>query len=106
VPYSLRLAYPAGRTSRTRRGPEEAAGHSSDPSASGPAVSGTPVPPTQPDVVISLHPHGLACPWPLLPYKAALPPLDVGVSSHPLYGWGTEVQDVARLPADRRLGGK
>lgn len=42
----------------------------------------------------------------LLPYKAALPPRDVGVSSHPLYRWRTEVPEVQRLAPGQKLGRK
>lgn len=65
--------------------------------ASGSAAAGAPAPPPQPDVVISLHSHCLARPRPLLPYKAALPPREVGVSSRPLYRWGAEAPEVLWL---------
>lgn len=102
-PYSFGLAYPGGRTSEAGRSPEEAGGLPSGSPASGSAAASAPAPPPQPDVVIPLHPHGLARPRPLLPYKAALLPRDVGMSSHPLYRWGAEAPEVPWLAPGRRL---
>lgn len=72
-----------GRTSEAERGPEEA---KSLPSGS-PVSGSDAAPPPHPDVVISLHPHGLSSPRHLPPYKAALPPRDTGMRSHPLHRW-------------------
>ena len=76
-----------GSTSEAGRGPEEAVDLLSGSPVSGSAAAGAPAPPSHPDVVISLHPHGLTGPRPLPPYKAALPPRDGGMSSHPLHRW-------------------
>lgn len=66
-------------------------------------AAGTPAPPPLQDVVISLHPQGLARPRPLPPYKAALPPRDVGMSSHPFHRCGAEAPQAQWLAPGRRL---